>query len=61
MNINIELSLESLSDVGQVDFHAADGCHYACCGNCRYYDGDDWCGYHRTHTTGGDHCGSWEE
>ena len=36
-------------------------CAYACCGNCRYYDGAGWCGLHRTSTTGGDRCGSWEE
>lgn len=34
---------------------------YACCGNCRYYDGNDWCGQHRCYTTGGDHCSSWED
>jgi len=34
---------------------------YACCGNCRYFDGDDWCGRHRCRTTGGDHCACWEE
>ena len=61
MNTNIEVSLELLKDAELVDFKAEDGCRYACCGNCRYYDGDGWCGYHRTSTTGGDHCGSWED
>lgn len=35
-------------------------CAYGCCGNCRYYDGDGWCGLHRCSTTGGDTCDSWE-
>lgn len=61
MNTNVEVSLELLKDAELVDFKAEDGCRYACCGNCRYYDGDGWCGYHRTSTTGGDHCGSWED
>lgn len=34
---------------------------YACCGNCRFYDGDSWCGLHRCSTTGGDRCPSWED
>ena len=40
MNTNIEVSLELLKDAELVDFKAEDGCRYACCGNCRYYDGD---------------------
>lgn len=37
-----------------------DSASYACCGNCRYFDGEDWCGLHRCRTTGGDSCSSHE-
>lgn len=39
----------------------AEGMKAACCGNCRYYDGDGWCGQHSRSTTGGDYCSYWEE
>lgn len=47
---------------GNMEFVMPEGSFaYACCGNCRYFDGDDWCGYRGTHTTGGDHCGCWRD
>lgn len=58
---NLVLTFESLPLINDVDLQAGNGCRYACCGNCRYFDGDDWCGYNRCRTTGGDHCDNWRE
>lgn len=60
MNNDFELNMVVINGSNDVQLDIGE-CRYACCGNCRYYDGDGWCGYLRCSTTGGDHCSNWDE
>lgn len=58
---NNEVALNENEQVNGIDLCCeAEGMMSYCCGNCRYFDGDSWCGLHRCRTTGGDRCDSWQ-